>query len=93
MKALLQKRVRAGILAIVIALALVGSAAAAPGDLDPTFGSGGKVTTAFPVAGYVVTPVTDFNYNNATAAAFQPDGKIVVAGNFYPASHRHLRGR
>ena len=41
---------------------------AAPGDLDATFGSGGKV-------------MTDFGDNEiANAIAIQPDGKIVVAG-------------
>lgn len=40
-----------------------------PGDLDPTFGSQGKVTT-------------DFGFGNsaATAAVVQADGKLVVAG-------------
>lgn len=44
--------------------------AAADGDLDPTFGSGGKVTT-------------DFNgrSNSVNAIALQSDGKIVVAGD------------
>ncbi len=42
---------------------------AAPGDLDPTFGNGGKVTT-------------DFNISSeqALATAVQSDGKIVAAG-------------
>jgi hypothetical protein len=44
-------------------------AQAADGDLDPTFGSGGKVTT-------------DFNGTDvANALAIQSDGKIVVAGH------------
>src|SRR5262249_42936154 len=39
-----------------------------PGDLDPTFGVGGKV-------------LTDFGGDEtATAVAVQPDGKIVVVG-------------
>ena len=43
--------------------------AAARGDLDPTFGSGGKVTT-------------DFGGNEfAWGLAVQPDGKAVVAGS------------
>jgi uncharacterized delta-60 repeat protein len=45
------------------------SAQAAAGDLDPTFGSGGKVTTAI---------VADYNWANAVAV--QGDGKIVAAG-------------
>lgn len=43
-----------------------------PGDLDPTFGSQGKVTTDF-----------GFDNSEAKAAAVQPDGKIVVAGFSY----------
>jgi uncharacterized delta-60 repeat protein len=42
---------------------------AAPGDLDPSFGSGGKVTT----------PVGT-GRDLAQAVALQPDGKMVVAG-------------
>jgi uncharacterized delta-60 repeat protein len=38
------------------------------GSLDPTFGRGGRVTMAGPMTG-------------AMAAALQPDGRIVVAGN------------
>jgi uncharacterized delta-60 repeat protein len=44
-------------------------AEAAAGELDPTFGVGGKVTTD-------VTPKTDF-VNGVTT---QADGKVVVAG-------------
>jgi hypothetical protein len=40
-----------------------------PGDLDPTFGAGGKVTTDF--RGF---------YDGGSAAVLQSDGKIVVAG-------------
>jgi len=42
---------------------------AASGDLDPTFGSGGKVTTNFD------------SFDRANAVAIQSDGKIVVAGS------------
>lgn len=42
---------------------------AAAGDLDPTFGNGGKVTTSFPGSD-----------DRAYAIAIQPDGKKVVAG-------------
>jgi hypothetical protein len=47
----------------------------AAGDLDPTFGIDGKVTT-------------DFNgsYDEARDAIIQPDGKIVVAGYAYSYS-------
>ncbi len=46
------------------------AASAAPGDLDLSFGSGGKV-------------ITDFGgtYGGAWAVAIQSDGKIVVAGD------------
>ena len=43
----------------------------ADGAFDPSFGSGGKVTTPFPGAG---------NFGEGRAVAIQPDGKIVVAG-------------
>ncbi|PYL56293.1 MAG: hypothetical protein DMF30_10320 [Verrucomicrobia bacterium] len=47
-------------------------ALAAGGDLDPTFGTGGQVTT-------------DFNHSTdiANAVALQPDGKLVVVGQTY----------
>ena len=51
--------------------------AAGPGDLDPTFGSGGKVLTV--LGGGAA----------ANALALQPDGKIVVAGGAY-ASGKYL---
>ncbi len=59
--------------AIVIATLFIfvsGTSAATDGDLDPAFGSAGKV-------------VTDFSNrsNAANAIALQPDGKIVVTGD------------
>ena len=54
--------------AAVVCLA-ASPASAAAGDLDGTFGTGGKVTTDF--AG---------NGDEARAVALQPDGKIVAAG-------------
>src|SRR6266478_5525335 len=42
---------------------------AAPGDLDPTFGTGGLVTTANGSANFI-----------ANALAIQSDGKLVAAG-------------
>jgi uncharacterized delta-60 repeat protein len=50
----------------------LGSAAAAPGDLDPTFGTAGVVQTAI---GSSAT---------ANAIALQPDGRILLAGSSYP---------
>ena len=41
---------------------------AAPGDLDPLFGNGGKVTTNFGGS------------ENCNAVALQSDGKIITAG-------------
>jgi uncharacterized delta-60 repeat protein len=46
-------------------------AAAAPGDLDPTFGTGGVA----------ILPVAVHSYANAVA--IQPDGKILLAGYAY----------
>src|SRR2546423_1755792 len=57
------------IAAVVVALAAAGPAAATPGDLDPTFGTAGKVLTPVGAA-----------EDSASAVAVQPDGKIVVAG-------------
>lgn len=52
--------------------AFAGIAQAAPGGLDPTFGTGGRV-------------VTDFNLSTdiANAVALQADGKLVVVGTTY----------
>src|SRR5438128_3958810 len=47
-------------------------ALAAGGDLDPTFGTGGQVTTDFKHS-------TDIS----NAVALQPDGKLVVVGQTY----------
>ena len=60
-----------------LALGLPGGASAAPGDLDPAFGQGGRVTTSF--------GNTD---DRAWDAVVQPDGRIVVAGSngFGPGS-------
>ncbi len=57
-------------LALVLLATLSGSAQAAPGDLDSSFGTGGLVTTDFAGRG-------DFGL----AVALQSDGKIVAAGN------------
>ena len=59
-----------GILAGAITLCFgITTSFAAPGDLDPSFGTGGKVTT--PVGA---------GRDLAQAVALQPDGKIVVVG-------------
>jgi uncharacterized delta-60 repeat protein len=53
----------------VFVVGVAGTAWAAAGDLDPTFGTGGKVTTDF---------IEGVDY--AFAVAIQGDGNIVVAG-------------
>jgi uncharacterized delta-60 repeat protein len=63
-------------LALLLALQPVGAPLGRgrrPGDLDPTFGSGGKVTTDFAGGSDV-----------AIGVALQPDGKIVAAGSATP---------
>jgi uncharacterized delta-60 repeat protein len=66
--------VRWSIAALATSLGLVfgpgqASAQASPGDLDPTFGTGGKVTTDF-VGGH----------DQARALVVQADGRLVAAG-------------
>lgn len=58
------------VMSVVIGLVLVAAMAfAAPGDLDPNFGTGGIVTTAIGVAS-----------DTGRSIAVQADGRIVVAG-------------
>ncbi|MFD5426499.1 calcium-binding protein [Streptomyces sp. NPDC127084] len=57
-------------LAMALVLFSPGLAQAAPGDLDPTFGTGGKVTTGF---GAGLSPFGE-------DLAIQADGKIVAVG-------------
>jgi uncharacterized delta-60 repeat protein len=52
----------------LVAAALPGAAVAAPGALDPSFGTGGLVTTEFGGS------------DSASAVAVEPDGRIVAAG-------------
>ncbi len=57
---------------LLFTLAVPDAAPAAPGDLDPTFGSGGKV-------------ITDFGgVDTAFSVALHPDGRLVVAGSSVP---------
>lgn len=71
-------RFRFQVLLTVVMLIVFGSSIhpirveAAAGDLDPTFGTGGRVTTDF--AG---------NTAEGRGVAIQPDGKIVVAGTAF----------
>jgi uncharacterized delta-60 repeat protein len=64
----------AALLAALVVL-LVGPAQATPGDLDPSFGTGGKVTTPFGT-----------RFDEVDGLALQPDGKIVAAGYVEPLS-------
>ncbi len=64
------RRVVAFAAASVLGCVVIAGALAASGDLDKSFGSGGKVLTDFGSAGP----------DDAHAVAVQPDGKIVVAG-------------
>ncbi len=59
-----------GVITTIALLLLVTPSAieAAPGDLDPTFGNGGKVITPFG------------NFSTAYGVAVQRDGKIVAVG-------------
>jgi hypothetical protein len=66
--------VRWSIAALATSLGLVlgpgqGLAQASPGDLDPTFGTGGKMTTVFVGA-----------HDQARALVVQADGNLVAAG-------------
>src|SRR5204862_1633257 len=63
------KRLSRTFLASLAALAGLSGLARADGELDPAFGIGGKVTTAFGVPAAT-----------ATSVVLQPDGKIVAAG-------------
>ncbi len=64
-------------LTLAITLAGTSSASAADGSLDPTFGTGGKVTTDFG------SNLDDYGSD----VALQPDGKIIVAGQSYNDSN------
>src|SRR6266545_3091173 len=69
-----RSRMRIALCAVAGAAAVLGAAPAlaasgdAPGDLDPTFGAGGKVTTVFG------------GDSRAYALVLQPNGKLVAAG-------------
>src|SRR5437867_890974 len=64
--------VAATLIATLIATA---AASAAPGNLDPTFGTGGKLTTSFGTGSADVY-----------ALVLQPDGKVVAAGAVWNGS-------
>src|SRR5439155_74775 len=60
-------------------LALPLAARANPGDLHPSFGTGGQV----------ITPILS-GYDGAGALVLQPDGKLVAAGHAYNANNNTL---
>jgi len=62
-------RLMSSFLALAVMFAGVTPALAADGSLDPTFGTGGIVTTDFG------------GFDGGSAAILQPDGKIIVAGS------------
>src|SRR5215204_4413399 len=67
--ALYRAVVLAFVVIVMVALGYSTKAYAAPGDLDPSFGTDGKLTTDFGA-----------NTDYGQAVAVQDDGKIVVAG-------------
>ena len=64
-------------LAVTSSLLLAATVLAAPGDLDPTFGSGGKVQFAVG------------SEDRGNAMLLHPDGKIVVGGRSRPGATRY----
>lgn len=71
-------------LATLLFLAATGIPAfAAPGDLDRTFGSGGRVFTAIPSPGGHPGFSLGFYYPIAESIVVQPDGRILVSGRFW----------
>jgi len=62
-------------IALMSLVATMPPALAAPGDLDPTFGAGGVVTTSF-----VQDPPDDHFGAYAYFAGIEPDGSIVAGG-------------
>lgn len=56
-------------------------ASAAPGDLDATFGTGGKTYTNFSVAN---------TFAEGRALLVQSDGKIVIVGDYYIGALTHM---
>src|SRR2546430_2519420 len=70
---------RSIILTVSLLLTLSTSMAAAPGDLDPTFGNGGIA-----IANHGNTPII---FYSAWAMAIQPDGKIIVVGEGTTGGH------
>jgi uncharacterized delta-60 repeat protein len=64
----------AGLVALILNVVFALPAQAEAGDLDPTFGSDGKVTTDF-----------GFALDRANGVTIQPDGRIIAAGSTFQA--------
>ena len=71
-----QKSVALSAMIGVLLLSAGSQAHAAAGELDPTFGQGGRVLTS------IATPSTYF-YPTTESVRVQPDGKVLVAGRFW----------
>jgi uncharacterized delta-60 repeat protein len=69
--------VRRSLAAGLMIAVLVTSSFAAPGEIDLTFGQGGRVFTTIAVPGF------DYFYPMTEAMVVQPDGKILVCGRFW----------
>jgi len=69
------KTYRCQFLSVIILFGFTAPGYAAPGDLDTSFGTGGKVTTI--IGGGHLFGLND---DNARSVAFQDDGKILAAG-------------
>src|ERR1051326_8966874 len=61
---------------LIFSLAAPAFARSAPGDLDPSFGTGGKVT-----ARVVTEPQAGVTAHDATAALMVPDGRMLTVGS------------
>src|SRR5436190_21523775 len=69
---------RCALLAVVGAMAVAAPASAAPGGLDPSFGTGGAVFTDFP------PDASGSSQDIANAVLVLPSGKVLAAGRTGP---------
>jgi uncharacterized delta-60 repeat protein len=77
----MKNKIRSGIsiLVLIVGGLLPSLALAAPGNLDPTFGKGGRVFTSH----FLVTQFGTAAYPQISSVLVQPDGMILVAGNYW----------
>jgi uncharacterized delta-60 repeat protein len=87
MKGLLSKRLGMLFLVVVMVFSMVNPVMAAAGDLDPTFGTGGKVLTGNWLAGWLYTEIQ--GYDRAKSAVLQPDGKMLAVGYTKSTSYNY----